>query len=96
MYADVLVLQYTTHAVTGLDGKFRIAGIPAGKRKFAVFLPAIDGDLHPEAAALQSSVEQDVEVKDGETTTVNIEFPYKPKPKAPAAPRPSVTVPVIR
>jgi hypothetical protein len=95
MYADVFVVQYSTHAVTGLDGRYRISGIPAGKVKLSVYLPSIDVELHQETGAQASSIEREVEIKDGETTQFDIEFPYKvpkpaPKPKAPS------TAPIIK
>jgi hypothetical protein len=95
MYADVFVLQYSTHAVTGLDGRYRISGIPAGKVKVSVFLPSIDKDLHPDTGAQESSIEREVEIKDGETTQLDIEFPYK-VPKAPPKPKPGSTGPIIK
>jgi hypothetical protein len=95
MYADVFVLQYTTHAVTGLDGRYRIAGIPAGKVKLSVYLPSVDKDLHPETGAEVSSIERDVEIKDGETTKLDIEFAYKVAKAAPK-PKPASTVPIIK
>ncbi|HMI86727.1 MAG TPA: hypothetical protein VK550_21690 [Polyangiaceae bacterium] len=95
MYADVFVLQYSTHAVTGLDGRYRISGIPAGKVKVSVYLPSIDVDLHPDTGTQTSSIEKDVEIKDGETTALDIEFPYK-VPKTPPKPKPASTVPIIK
>ena len=95
MYADVFVLQYSTHAVTGLDGRYRISGIPAGKVKVSVFLPSIDKEMHPETGAEASTVEREVEIKDGETTQLDIEFPYK-VPKALPKPKPGTTAPIIK
>jgi hypothetical protein len=34
-----MVLSYPTTAVTGLDGKFRIEGLPPGKAKLSALLP---------------------------------------------------------
>jgi hypothetical protein len=96
MYADVFVLQYSTHAVTGLDGRYRISGIPAGKVKLSVYLPSIDTDLHKDTASSPSSLEREVEIKDGETTQVDIEFPYKAPKPASAKPKPASTVPIIK
>jgi hypothetical protein len=31
MAVDVMVLKYATHAVTGLDGRFEITGVPVGE-----------------------------------------------------------------
>ena len=96
MYADVFVLQYSTHAVTGLDGRYRISGIPAGKVKVSVYLPSIDAELHPEQGVPNSSIEREVEIKDGETTRLDIEFPYK-APKAPVQKaKPSSSAPIIK
>lgn len=55
--ADVYVLAYATHDVTGLDGQYEIASIPVGKVKVNAFLPAID-----------TTVGQEVEIKEGENT----------------------------
>jgi hypothetical protein len=95
MYADVFVLQYSTHAVTGLDGRYRIAGIPAGKVKVSVYLPSIDFELHQDTGGQTSTVEKDVEIKDGETTQLDIDFPYK-VPKAPPKLKPASTAPIIK
>ena len=40
MTADVFVLKYATHDVTGLDGQYEIKGIPVGKVRVDTFLPA--------------------------------------------------------
>jgi hypothetical protein len=96
MYADVFVLQYSTHAVTGLDGRYRIAGIPAGKVKVSIYVPSIDADLHPDTGIAASSIEKEIEIKDGETTKLDIEFPYKVPKTPPAKPKPASTVPIIK
>jgi hypothetical protein len=96
MYADVFVLRYATHTVTGLDGHYRIAGVPAGKVKVSAYLPAIDAALHPEVGFEKSSVEVEVEVKPGETARADFVMPYKaPKPAAPQR-FPRSTAPNIR
>lgn len=84
MFADVLVVKYPTTAVTGLDGKYRIDGIPAGKVKVSAFLPSI----------MQTS-EQEVTIESAATKTVDIAIHFdraafdaaKPKP-APASSAP--------
>jgi len=91
MYADVFVMRYPTHAVTGLDGRYRVEGIPAGKIKVSAYLPVIDRDLHPDVGIAQPSTEREVEVKAGETTQVDFVLPYK-QPK-PAKPKPSSAPP---
>src|SRR5262249_36574569 len=48
MYADVFVVPYATHAVTGLDGRYRIDGIPPGKVKVSMYAPVVDAQLHPD------------------------------------------------
>lgn len=40
MFADVFVLKYATFAVTGLDGRYEIDGIPVGKVDVTALLPA--------------------------------------------------------
>ena len=89
MFADVFVLRYATHAVTELDGHFRISGIPVGKVKVSAYLPLLTTVLHPEAGIPQPSVDRDIEIKDGETTQVDFVVPYKaPKPAPKTAPAP--------
>lgn len=39
--ADVFVLPYATHDVTGLDGQYEIKNIPVGKVKVNAFLPVL-------------------------------------------------------
>ena len=39
--ADVFVLAYATHDVTGLDGQYEIKNIPVGKVKVNAFLPVL-------------------------------------------------------
>jgi hypothetical protein len=39
MAAEVLVLKYPTHAVTGLDGRFEIPNVPAGPAMVSALLP---------------------------------------------------------
>lgn len=40
MSAEVIVLKYATHAVTGLDGRFEIPGVPVGSVSVNALLPA--------------------------------------------------------
>jgi hypothetical protein len=70
--ADVFVLKFSTHDVTGLDGQYEIKGIPVGKVDVTAYLPA----LNDEAA-------QSLELKEG-TNTLDLEITY-PKKKADAA-----------
>ncbi|KYG03645.1 hypothetical protein BE21_50625, partial [Sorangium cellulosum] len=55
--AEVFVLKFATHDVTGLDGQFEIKNIPVGKVLTAALLPAIDQD-----------VKKEIEIKEGENT----------------------------
>ena len=57
LLADVYVVAYPTHDVTGLDGQYEIKGIPVGPVKVNAYLPAID-----------KTVEKTVEIKPGDTT----------------------------
>jgi len=57
MTADVFVLKFPTHDVTGLDGQYEISGIPVGKVLAVAYLPA----LHDE-------VKKEIEIKPGDNT----------------------------
>ena len=63
--ADVLVVAYRTFDVTGLDGKFEITGVPAGKVTLSALLPM----------ALVST-EREITVEAGKTTTVDLELKF--------------------
>ena len=41
MQADVFVVKYSTHDVTGLDGRYSVGGVPPGEVTVTAFLPAI-------------------------------------------------------
>ncbi len=60
MSADVFVLKYPTHTVTGLDGRFRIEGVPVGDVQVDALLPSVDLSGTKKAT-----------VKAGETTKVD-------------------------
>jgi hypothetical protein len=95
MNADVFVVRYRTHSVTGMDGAFRIERVPVGKVKISAYLPAIDASLHPELGVSQPATEEDIQVTAGETLRVNLTLNYKrPKPKP--KPRSSTPPPDIR
>jgi hypothetical protein len=83
MYTDVFVVPFPTHAITGLDGRYRIAGIPAGKPvRISMYAPIIDAQLHPDHGIASVTQERDVEVKAGETVRVDFTIAYKtPKPR---------------
>jgi hypothetical protein len=93
MFADVFVLRYATLAVTGLDGHFRITGIPVGKVKVSAYLPMVDRDFHPDVGTAQPAIDRDVEIKDGQIAQVDFVLPYKAPPPPPkAAPAPTGAV----
>lgn len=58
MQADVFVVKFTTHHVTGLDGRYEIAGIPVGKVKVSALLPTLPTKAH----------NQLLEIKEGDNT----------------------------
>ncbi len=87
MTADVFVVKYSTHDVTGIDGKFRIEGIPVGEMRVNALLPVAD-----------VADEKIVTVKDGEVTTVDFVLPFdraKHEAKMRPSPPPSSSVPVV-
>lgn len=57
--ADVFVLAYSTHDVTGLDGQYEIKNIPVGKVKVNAFLPVL---------ARKAAEEKLIEIKPGDNT----------------------------
>jgi hypothetical protein len=74
MVADVFVFKFSTHDVTKEDGTFKIEGIPAGNATVSARHPRI-----------KSSVDRQVEIKAGETLTVDFEIPFDVKKDTPAA-----------
>jgi hypothetical protein len=68
MRAEVLVLKYPTHSVTGLDGKYQISGIPVGEATLTAFLPYI-----------MKSVEKKVRIEKGKTLEVDLEITFDEK-----------------
>jgi hypothetical protein len=70
-HADVFVLKYPTTAVTGIDGKFSISGIPAGDVTVSVLLPATG-----------QTAQKRVTVVAGETATTDFELAWKDEPAA--------------
>lgn len=84
MRADVYVLKYATFAVTGLDGRFKIEGIPVGKVKVSADVPWI-------VPAIDKTVDATVEA--GKTTRVDFTLEVHKTPAAPSAsapPQPTV------
>jgi hypothetical protein len=57
--ADVFVLAYSTHDVTGLDGQYEIKNIPVGQVKVNAFLPVL---------ARKAAEEKMIEIKSGDNT----------------------------
>lgn len=68
MLADVLVVKFSTHAVTGLDGKFVIPRVPVGKVKLSALLPAT-----------MLEVDKEVDVHAGERVDVDLAIPFDRK-----------------
>jgi hypothetical protein len=68
MMADVFVVKYSTHDVTGLDGKYEIAGIPVGKARISALLPATG-----------AVVERDIEVKADTPLELPLALPFDAK-----------------
>lgn len=72
LLADVFVLAYATHAVTGLDGKYEISGIPVGAVDVNAMLPAIN-----------KASGQRIEIKEGDNT-LDLTVTYDAKKDRPA------------
>ncbi len=66
--AEVYVLRYATFDVTGLDGKYEIAGIPPGKVKLSALLPITQG-----------LAQQDITIEAGKTIDVDLEIAFDQK-----------------
>ncbi len=57
LVADVFVVNYATHDVTGLDGQYEIKGIPVGKVTVNASLPIVD-----------KADGKEIEIKEGDNT----------------------------
>ncbi|HYQ31198.1 MAG TPA: hypothetical protein VER04_28385 [Polyangiaceae bacterium] len=68
MLADVLVVKFPTHAVTGLDGRYVIPRVPVGKVKVSALLPAT-----------MVQIEKEVEVHAGELVDVPLTLAFDRK-----------------
>ena len=68
MLADVLVVKFPTHAVTGLDGRYVIPRVPVGKVKISALLPAT-----------MVQTEKEVEVHEGELVDVPLSLAFDRK-----------------
>lgn len=73
MSARVLVLKFSTFAVSTAQGDYRIGRVPVGSVKVSV--------RHPE---INETLERTVTIEDGKNTVVNFEITYK-TPAAPAS-----------
>ncbi len=83
--ADVFVLQYPTHDVTRLDGRYRISGIPVGRITVSALLPAIN-----KTAQQQVDVVADTVVRCDLTIQFDAaEYARKVPPDASATPAPA-------
>lgn len=80
--AEILVLKYSTFDVTDLDGKYEIAGIPVGKAKLGVILPATG-----------ATIERSIELEAGKTLDLDLELPFDAKAWAAKATAPSGPAP---
>jgi len=65
MFADVLIVKFPTHAVTGIDGTFVIPRVPVGKVNVSALLPQT-----------MAQTGKDVEVHAGEVVDVKFELPF--------------------
>ena len=69
MVAHVFHFRYSTTAVTGLDGAYRIEGVPVGKVNVSAMLPQ----------AKLLSVTQPFEVKEGDANQLDLELAFDAK-----------------
>jgi hypothetical protein len=65
MTAEVWVLKYATIAVTRLDGKYRIEGLPPGDLTLSAFLPATGG-----------TVQKPIKIEANKAATLDLEIPF--------------------
>lgn len=88
MRAEVFVLNYPTHAVTGPDGTFRIEGVPATKVRVHAGHPP----------AITEGASREIEVRAGEETKVELTLTYRASPSSPSpsGPGPARSAPIIR
>jgi hypothetical protein len=78
MEAEVFVLKYATHAVTGLDGRYTISGLPAQEVTVSAFSPQAE------------LVEQrKVRLSPGQTTEVDFTLSFDEKKRAAASAPPA-------
>ncbi|HET7541775.1 MAG TPA: carboxypeptidase-like regulatory domain-containing protein [Polyangiaceae bacterium] len=68
MLAEVVVVKFPTHAVTGLDGRYVIPRVPVGKVKVSALLPAT-----------MVQEEKEVEVHEGELVDVPLTLAFDRK-----------------
>jgi len=68
MLADVVVVKFPTHAVTGPDGRYVIPRVPVGKVKVSALLPAT-----------MVQIEKEVEVHAGELVDVPLSLAFDRK-----------------
>jgi hypothetical protein len=78
MQVDVFVLKYATHAVTGIDGRYAIAGLPAGELTVNAF--------SPQAGLVE---QRKVRLSAGQTAEVDFTLRFDQKQYAAAHPAPS-------
>jgi hypothetical protein len=78
-FADVFVIKYPTFAVTGLDGKYEITGVPVGEVTVTAVLPIT-----------MRTAEKKVKVEPDRAILVDLEIPFDKKkdmPKPPPKPK---------
>jgi len=78
-FADVFVIKYPTFAVTGLDGKYEITGIPVGEVTVTAVLPVT-----------MRTAEKKIKIEPDRAVLVDLEIPFDKKkdmPKPPPKPK---------
>ncbi len=84
MVAHVFHLHFATTAVTGLDGKYRIEGIPVGKVELSAMLPQANLLADPPGSAL-GEAGRSVDIKEGDNHA-DFELTFDKKRDTPAVP----------